>query len=51
MKVYFLFSDIVVKYPKFMGTGWMAFPVLRGSYKEFTITITFRPDTGKSFIF
>ena len=46
----FSFSDIVVKYPKFMGTGYMAFPVLRGAYKEFTITINFRPDTGNGLL-
>lgn len=46
-----LFStDIVVKYPKFMGTGYMAFPVLRGAYKEFTVTLTFRPDTGNGLL-
>ena len=39
------FSDVVVQYPKFMGTGYVAFPVLRGAYKEFTVTVEFRPDT------
>ena len=33
-----------------MGTGYMAFPVLRGAYKEFTITVTFRPDTGNGLL-
>ena len=39
------FVDLLVRYPKFMGTGYVAFPVLRGAYKEFSITIEFRPDT------
>jgi hypothetical protein len=42
--------DIVVQFPKFMGTGYMAFPVLRGAYKEFTINIEFRPDTGNGLL-
>lgn len=40
----FLFSDVAVKYPKFSGTGYMAFAVLRGAFKEFTVDIEFRPD-------
>ena len=28
-----------------MGSGYIAFPVLRGAYKEFNIMIDFRPDT------
>jgi len=38
-------NDVVVRYPKFLGTGYVAFPVLRGAYKEFTVTVDFRPDT------
>ena len=41
----FCFADVVVKYPKFMGVGYLAFPVLRGAYKEFRLTVDFRPDT------
>ena len=36
---------MVVRYPKFLGFGYMAFPVLRGAYLEFEFTIEFRPDT------
>ncbi len=43
-------ADIVVQYPKFMGTGYMAFPVLRVAYKEFSITIEFRPDTDNGLL-
>jgi len=38
-------TDLIVRYPKFMGSGYIAFPVLRGAYKEFNIMIDFRPDT------
>ena len=37
--------DVMVKFPMFIGTGYLAFPVLRGAYKEFTIKMEFRPDT------
>ncbi len=40
----------MVQYPKFMGTGYMAFPVMRGAYKEFTITLEFKPDTGNGLL-
>lgn len=33
-----------------MGTGYIAFPVLRGAYKEFTITIDFRPGTSNGLL-
>ena len=49
-KISSLFSDLVVNYPKFMGPGYMAFPLLRGAYKEFTITVEFRPDTGNGLL-
>ena len=29
----------------FKGTGYVAFPVLKRAYKEFTITLEFRPMT------
>ena len=38
-------SDVVVKYPKFLGLGYMAFSALRGAYRQFVITVKFRPDT------
>ncbi len=40
----------MVKYPKFMGTGYVAFPVLRGAYREFTIIVEFKPDTHNGLI-
>ena len=44
------FSEVMVKYPQFYGTGYVAFPVLRDAYKEFTITIEFRPDTSNGLL-
>jgi len=38
------FPDVVVKYPKFSGSGYIAFPVLRGAFKEFIVDVEFRPD-------
>ena len=43
-------TEQMVRYPKFMGTGNIAFPVLRGSYREFTMTVEFRPDTGNGLL-
>jgi hypothetical protein len=40
----------MVKYPKFMGTGYLAFPVLRGAYKEFKISLEFRPDVANGML-
>ena len=37
-------QDIVIKYPRFSGTGFIAFPVLRGTHQQFTMVIEFRPD-------
>ena len=46
----FSISAIVVQFPKFLGTGYMAFPVLRNSYREFQIIISFRPDTSNGLL-
>jgi hypothetical protein len=37
-------TDVAVKYPKFDGDGYMAFPVLKDSYKQFEVHLEFRPD-------
>ena len=39
-----MFTELTVRYPKFTGTGFVAFPTLRGAYKEFVIEMEFRPD-------
>ncbi|XP_013414404.1 pikachurin [Lingula anatina] len=38
-------QEMLVRYPKFMGTGYVSFPVLRRAFKEMTVTLEFRPDT------
>ena len=43
------FSDVVVRYPKFDGRGYLALPVLalpvlRGASQQFVINVDFRPD-------
>ena len=48
--LYYSVSDTVVKYPKFSGTGYMAFPVLRGSHERFTMVVEFRPDIDEGLI-
>lgn len=37
-------KNVAVKYPKFDGDGYLAFPVLKDSYKQFEIHLEFRPD-------
>ena len=37
-------TDVAVKYPKFDGDGYLAFPVLKDSYKQFEVHLEFRPD-------
>ncbi|KAK6179410.1 hypothetical protein SNE40_011777 [Patella caerulea] len=34
---------ISVRYPQFFGMGYLALPVLKDGYKEFTIVVEFRP--------
>ena len=34
-----------MQFPKFMGTGYMAFPILRGAYRDMSLNIEFKPDT------
>ena len=36
-------TDIEVRYPKFHGNGYLALPVLKTGYKEFDVTIDFKP--------
>jgi len=37
-------ADVIVRYPKFDGSGFLALPVLRGADQQFIIDIEFRPD-------
>jgi len=39
-----VFADLTAKYPKFSGTGYIAFPVLRGAHREFHVIVELRPD-------
>jgi len=39
-----VFADLTAKYPKFSGTGYIAFPVLRGAHREFHLIVELRPD-------
>ena len=39
-----LVADVIVRYPKFDGSGYLALPVLRGADQQFIIDIDFRPD-------
>ena len=36
---------MTAKYPKFSGTGYIAFPVLRGAHREFHVIVELRPDS------
>ena len=35
---------MIVRYPKFDGSGFLALPVLRGADQQFVIDVDFRPD-------
>jgi len=37
---------VIVRYPKFDGSGYLALPVLRGADQQFVIDIDFRPDVA-----
>jgi len=37
-------TEVIVRYPKFDGTGYLALPVLRGAEQQFVIEVDFRPD-------
>jgi len=37
-------ADLAAKYPKFSGTGYIAFPVLRGAHREFHVIVELRPE-------
>ena len=39
-----LVADLTAKYPKFSGSGYIAFPVLRDAHREFHIVVELRPD-------
>ena len=40
-----LIEDVVIKYPKFASTGFIAFPRPRPTRREFDVDIQFRPDS------
>ena len=37
-------TDVIVRHPKFDGSGYLALPVLRGADQQFVIDVDFRPD-------
>ena len=37
-------ADVIVRYPKFDGSGYLALPVLRDAEQQFVIDLDFRPD-------
>ena len=39
------FPEVEVKYPRFLGTGYLALPVLRDAHKEFRISLEFKPES------
>ena len=41
-------ADVIVRYPKFDGTGYLALPVLRDADLQFVIDVDFRPDVTSS---
>ncbi|VDI80814.1 Hypothetical predicted protein [Mytilus galloprovincialis] len=43
-------KNVPVKYPKFSGDGYMAFPVLTDSYKQFEVKLNIRPDRSNGLI-
>lgn len=38
------YADMSAKYPRFSGTGYVAFPVPRGAHREFHVIVELRPD-------
>jgi len=40
-----VYADLAAKYPKFSGTGYIAFPVLRDALREFDMMVELRPDS------
>ncbi|XP_071147127.1 pikachurin-like [Mytilus edulis] len=43
-------KNVPVKYPKFSGDGYMAFPVLTDGYKQFEVKLNIRPDRSNGLI-
>ena len=37
-------ADVTARYPKLSGTGYIAFPVLRGAHRELHVIVELRPD-------
>lgn len=42
--------ESVVRFPKLSGSGFVAFPVLRGAFREFVVLMDFRPDAGNGLL-
>ncbi|XP_050441016.1 pikachurin isoform X2 [Adelges cooleyi] len=40
-----------IRYPRFNGLGWLAFPPLRGAYKHVQISLEFRPESWDGILF
>ncbi|CAH1774566.1 unnamed protein product [Owenia fusiformis] len=43
-------QESMVRYPRLIGSGYVAFPVLRNAYKEFSATIEFRPELNNGLL-
>ncbi|KAE8745613.1 hypothetical protein FOCC_FOCC007614, partial [Frankliniella occidentalis] len=37
-------DDVSLRYPRFSGRGWLAFPALRAAYKKVSMHVEFRPE-------
>lgn len=40
-----------IRYPRFNGRSWLAFPPLRGAYKHVQISLEFRPESWDGILF
>ena len=43
-------TDVIVQYPRFIGSGYISFPQLHMAYKELSVAIEFRPDTANGLL-
>ena len=48
--VVWLLVGLVVRYPRLLGDGFVAFPPLSTGFKEFQVTVYFRPETPNGLI-
>lgn len=40
-----------IRFPRFNGRSWLAFPPLRGAYKHVQISLEFRPESWDGILF